>query len=160
MTILLHDAREHISSKGTKFEDDLNIHELLYADDTLLIEADAKIVEEYMHSIEIPGMQYGLAFNFGKIEALPINCEPIIKDSQGNDVKMKDAIIYLGALLSADGKPNSELSRRIGAAQADFKSLTKVWNHTNIGKKEKVNLSSILNVSKLMYALARYGSTQ
>ena len=78
---------------------------------------------------------------------------PNFPDSHGNDVKMKDAIIYLGALLSADGKPNSELSRRIGAAQADFKSLSKVWNHTNIGKKEKVKLLNVLIVSKLMYAL-------
>ena len=153
MTILLHDAREDLKEKGYDFKDEAGIHELLYADDTLLIDADAHIIAEYMYSIEQCGKHYGLEFNFAKIEALPINCKPDIEDSQSNVIKMQDAIVYFGALIAADGKPTSELSRRLGGAQADFKALAKVWNHTSVRKAEKNKLFYSLVVSKLMYAL-------
>ena len=153
MTILLHDAKANLEDKTVLLETNQIIHELLYADDTLLVEANAHNIEEYMRSIEACGKHYGLEFNIKKLEGLPINCEPEIKDSDGNPIKMKEAITYLGAMLTSDGKVHGELSKRLGATQTDFTALSKVWNHTNLSRREKMHLFNALVVPKLMYVL-------
>ena len=44
---------------------------------------------------------------------------------------------YLGGLLSDDGRICTELNARIGAATADFDKLSRIWGHSNIGKRRK-----------------------
>eukprot|EP00933_Yihiella_yeosuensis_P073257 TRINITY_DN8187_c0_g2_i2.p1 TRINITY_DN8187_c0_g2~~TRINITY_DN8187_c0_g2_i2.p1 ORF type:complete len:238 (-),score=0.27 TRINITY_DN8187_c0_g2_i2:31-744(-) len=65
----------------------------------------------------------------------------------------KESIKYLGGTLSADGKTDKELSRRIGLATADFKSLSKVWAHASISKGRKIQIYRACVQSVLMYGL-------
>ena len=48
---------------------------------------------------------------------------------------------YLGALITADGRVDSEISRRIGIATGDFWQLQKLWSHSNVTIKDKLHLS-------------------
>jgi hypothetical protein len=57
---------------------------------------------------------------------------------------------YLGASLASDGSVGSELSRRIGAASGDFRSLSKVWKHSALTTVRKLAAYSALVESKLM----------
>ena len=82
-----------------------------------------------MTTIADMGRQYGLELNWKKTECLPIRCDTILHSSDGLEIQSESSITYLGALVASDGKIDSELSRRLGAAGADFKELSKVWNH-------------------------------
>ena len=61
---------------------------------------------------------------------------------------------YLGTVLCADGRVTSELSRRIGCAKADFNSLCRVWKHSSLTTRRKINIYSCLVESKLLYGLS------
>ena len=93
------------------------IRSILYADDTLIVESDAEIVQAYMNVIRELGAQYGLSFNEGKLEVLRINHSGHLYKTDGDKIKEKEAMVYLGSLLSADGKVQADLGRRIGAAR-------------------------------------------
>ena len=61
--------------------------------------------------------------------------------------------MYLGASLSADGRVDSEVARRIGAARADFRALQRVWAHASLAVKDKVRIYDACVVSSLTYGL-------
>ena len=48
MTVALHDANANLVAQGIKFSEGMLVHELLYADDTLLVESDPDAVAAYM----------------------------------------------------------------------------------------------------------------
>ena len=56
-------------------------------------------------------------------------------------------------MLSADGRVSSELSRRLGAAAADFTQLATVWKHANISRAHKVRIFTACVVQRLLYCL-------
>ena len=61
---------------------------------------------------------------------------------------------YLGTTLAEDGRIRSERGRRIGIARADFDTLSRVWNHSALGRKRKLSIYQALVESKLLYGLA------
>ena len=63
-------------------------------------------------------------------------------------------MMYLGSTIHKDGKFSSEVSRKIGAATAEFKALQPVWKNAHLPKKRKLYLFSCLILSKLRYAVA------
>ena len=77
-------------------------------------------VQAFMNHIQKTGKNYGLSFNWRKLELLPVRCEVAIAKPDGNSVVSKESIVYLGSLLSKNGKIGPELSRRLGAARSDF----------------------------------------
>ena len=62
-------------------------------------------------------------------------------------------MIYLGGLLQYEGRGDSELSRRLGLATADFKTLEKVWLHSSLGAKRKIEIFKACVLSVLRYGL-------
>ena len=62
-------------------------------------------------------------------------------------------MVYLGGILSGDGRVESELGRRIGLAQADFNALKRVWNHASLSKQKKFRIFDACIQSKLHYGL-------
>ena len=99
MTTLVFDAKRNLEQSGTQFDTSTVTSELLYADDTLLIDSRSDVIEAYMSQISLAGQVYGLAFNWSKLEVLPINCACVIPGPDGSPVKQKDRIVYLGSLL-------------------------------------------------------------
>ena len=75
------------------------IHDLVYADDTLLIDSDASVVEAYMRHVGEAGAEYGLCYNWRKIEALPVRMRACIRKPDGLQVTEKDPMKYLGSML-------------------------------------------------------------
>jgi len=126
---------------------------LLYADDTLIVEADAEIAQYYMEAIAEVGAQYGMSYNWTKLEVLRVRHDGHIIQAAGSRVKEKDAIVYLGSLLSADGSMAPELSRRLGMAMADFEALQRVWRHASIAKARKMTIFKACVLQRLLYCL-------
>ena len=55
--------------------------------------------------------------------------------------------------MSGDGRADSELSRRIGTAAADFRQLRKLWSHADVSVTDKLRFFQSLIVSRLQYGL-------
>ena len=154
MTVLISDAHGCLAQRyGDILSKEFFIHELLYADDTLLVDCAGPSLQKYMMVIEELGREYGLELNWKKIECLPIRCQAHLSAADGSEIPEDSSITYLGALLANDGKIDSELSRRIGMAAADFKMLKKIWNHVDLSIYQKYRIFDACIISKLLYGL-------
>ena len=60
-------------------------------------------------------------------------------------------------LVSNDGRVDSELSRRLGLAAAEFRKLKRAWNHANLSRRQKLDFFESFVVSKLKYGLCTAG---
>ena len=153
MTVLMSDARAEVEhTLGDVLTADL-VHELIYADDTLLIDARGQVVQAYMDAVVSVGAQYGLQINWKKVELMAVRCNPDISDNIGKQIGNKSGIVYLGALLDSSGSIQSELVRRIGMATSDFKALATIWNHSNLTQYWKHRVFHACIASKLLYGL-------
>ena len=154
MTCLLFDAIKRINQRLGPLRASISLtRSLLYADDTLIIEASASNAQVFMEDIQREGKRYGLEFNHAKFEALQIDCNDDIVNEFGAAVKKKDSLVYLGSLISVDGRTHSEVSRRIGLASAVFKELDRVWRHASICKTKKLEIYRAIVLSNLLYGL-------
>ena len=83
-----------------------------------------------------------------------VNCdvEPV-HNPQGDAINVKESIQYLGAQLGADGRIDSEIAQKLGAAAQEFKALKRIWNHCNISSRFKFIVFTACVVQKLLYSL-------
>jgi len=154
MTILMVDARTLLSDGAREALFAGSLEEVLYADDTLVIGACGRHVEEYMAKIEACGAHYGLEIHWGKVQVLTVCTDEAVRDPSGNHIQPSDSMLYLGAVVHSNGRAYTEVGRRIGAAAADFKQLSAVWKHSTLNLPRKVELFNSMVLSKLGYALA------
>ena len=110
-------------------------------------------LQEYMQSYREVGTEYGLVFNWDKLEMTAVGKDVQILKFDGSPVKCKDNMIYLGSLLSSDGRIDTEISRRLGMAQEEFQLLSRVWNHANLSEHKKVEVFNACILSKLIYGI-------
>ena len=71
----------------------------------------------------------------------------------GQPLSTKDEAVYLGGLISTDGRPKAELTRRLGEARQLFDKLASVWRHANMSKERKRQVFEACVTSKLLYGL-------
>ena len=154
MTILMEDARALLSVEARQALSAGSLEEVLYADDTLVIGACGRHVEEYMATIESCGHHYGLEIHWGKGQGLTACTDAAVHDPSGNCIQPSDSMLYLGAMVHSNGRAHTEVGRRIGAAAKDFKQLSAVWKHSSLKLTRKVELLDSMVLSKLGYALA------
>ena len=96
MTVLMHGASKRIDEMFSSTEVPyLVARTLLYADDTLVLEGDEKIVQEYMDTIAEVGKEYGLSFNWSKLELLRVRHDGHIRLPSGKNVKEKEVMVWL-----------------------------------------------------------------
>lgn len=106
-----------------------------------------------MSYIQQAGENDYLCFTWRKLELLQARCEAATAKPDGNVVVSKDSIVYLGSLLSKNGKIGPELGRRLGAAKSDFCTLAKVWSHSNISMQKKLKVFDACGTSKQLCCL-------
>ena len=154
MSVMLSDAQELLWKDHGIVLSAGEISELIYADDTLLVGMDVGVVEKYLACIVTVGLQNGLEMNGQKVELLNIiKCSRPLVRPDGQSVESKDALIYLGSQVAADGDVTSEPARRLGMAQGDFSRLQQVWCHSGLSTKERCRVYLSCVVSKLLYGL-------
>ena len=66
MTVLMNDAKKDLADEGVQLGRDCFANDLIYADDTLLIDVNGKVLEKLMNSVGKVGRKYGLTFNWKK----------------------------------------------------------------------------------------------
>ena len=153
MSVLMADARQALEASGHTLSADLAFHDLLYADDTLLVDVHEATIQQFMDCVGLAGGEYGLTFNWSKLEALIVRTDATIRKPDGSAVAAKGAMVYLGGLLSGDGRIGPELGRRIGLAQADFRSLQRVWSHSALSHAKKLRIFETCVASRALYGL-------
>ena len=93
--------------------------------------------------------------HWGKTNALSTNTAQRLKRPDGTNIKEKTGLLYLGARIDAEGRADSEqLSRRIGMAAGDFRSLQKLLTHAGASIRDKLICLDSFVVSKLLYGLS------
>ena len=96
MTVLITDAKNKLESQGVRLSTNVLSNELLYADDTLIVDTDRDNVQQYMEAIADAGSNYGLSFNWGKLEILSSAGPCLIPTPSGSHIKQKKSIVYFG----------------------------------------------------------------
>ena len=154
MTILLEDAeRKFVAEVGEERPSYILTRDLLYADDTLIVESDALRAQRFMHIITEVGAEYGLVLNWGKVKLLRINHSGSVLSPTGVPIKVVDSLVYLGATLDKEVRHASELSRRLGQARKDFACLSQIWSHAGLGTDRKLLIYNACIVAKLLYGI-------
>ena len=155
MTVLLEDVDDIMATTfhDAGCRDYVVSRDLLYADDTLLADTNSAVLQRMTETVATVGAEYGLELHWGKTVLLRVRCAGVLLDPAGNEVTAKESAVYLGGLLSADGDPRAEVSKRMGAAWAGFLALERIWRHANITKRRKHDIYIACIVPKLMYGL-------
>ena len=92
-------------------------------------------------------------FNWDKTLQMQVATAATVVQPCGAPIKCVREAVYLGGLISCDGKASRELSRRLGEGRAIFDSLAKVWPHTNITITRKIKLYISCVANKILYSL-------
>ena len=153
MTVMMHDAVAMLGEQGKQAYDRGDLADLAYCDDTMIISVSTAHVAEFLAAIASAGERYGMSLHYGKLQAMGINTTASIPTPVGGCVSLEEQLLYLGTTLHADGNASAELSRRIGMAKGDFTVLSKVWRHSNLYIRQKVEFVTALIETKLLYSL-------
>ena len=152
MTVLFTDATGEFQSVSGLDSPPALVHDLSYADDTLILSLKPRQAESFMYRVLDAGRLNGLSLNWQNTEVLPIGCAADIQGPNGEPIKTKTSLVYLGSVISASGSITSEVNRRLGMAKADFDALNRVWKHTHLTCAKKLQIFSACVVSRLMYS--------
>ena len=153
MTVLLTDASARCRAESENQSWGDYPHDILYADDTLVIDTDARRAQLYMDCIRAGGEEYGLSFNWKKLECLAVRHGGTVHKADGAAVTPKASMKYLGSLLTETGRIGTELNQRLGAATSVFNELERVWKHASITRHRKIEIFNACVVTKLTYGL-------
>ena len=63
-------------------------------------------------------------------------------------------MVYLGSTVHANGKFGCEISRKIGAASAEFKIWHRIWKNSALPLQRKLHIFDVMILSKLRYSCA------
>jgi len=138
MSALMHDAVESLSpdAKAAYLRGDLA--DVAYADDTLLLGISSTHLTEFLAAVATSGRRYGMDLHYSKFQLLNVQCDIRVLRPDGVPVCASPGMVYLGTVLSDSGTIDSELSRRIGQARSEFRSLSKVWHRSNLARERKL----------------------
>eukprot|EP00959_Pyramimonas_sp_CCMP1952_P037983 794873-Pyramimonas_sp.AAC.1 len=97
--------------------------DLLYVDDTILVNSSAHKLQSLLNVIIEEGAAYGLELNCDKTVVMHIKHNGCIFDPCGNPLKTVEQTIYLESLIIATVSAKPELTRRIGEAKGISKAM-------------------------------------
>ena len=156
----MHDAYSLLGPSAQAARRNDQLYDILYADDTLLLGVSACHVEALAGAVEVAGANYVLNLHCGKTQALSHKTLECLRCPDGTVIESSRELIYLGGLITSDGRSDSEVSRRLGLAVANFRSLCGVWNHGSVSICDKVKYFNSFVVSTLMYGLSTLSLTK
>ena len=135
-SVLLHDVFARAALRDEPAF--LVTRDVLYADDTLLASQHQENLQKMLNDVVEEGAKYGLELNWDKTVQIHIATGMSITRPDGGPISTVREAVYLGGLITCDGKAASELSRRIGEATGMFNTLRKMWAHSSIGLARKI----------------------
>ena len=107
----------------------------MYADDTLVFGSDLSHVGQFTAAIATAGKEIGMTLHWKNTKALSVCSSVPLRDPNGECVQDAGCIGYLGGVITADGKVESELSRQNGLAARDFRALQIMWGPSRFSRR-------------------------
>ena len=150
-TVMLHDV---YATTVLDIEPDFIVtHDVLYADDTLLASSSAANMQRLVNAVVQEGAPYGLEINWSKTIQIQVSTQQHIGRPDGGPIACVREGIYLGGMLTCDGKARRELVRRLGEGRRAFDGLCKVWSHAGISRARKLHIYMTCVASKVLYSM-------
>ena len=154
MTVVVSDAVEELDAEATKAFADGRLAVQLYADDTLILADCSAHAQELLDGIARVGSRFGLSLHPDKFQLLRMNCSDKLVGPDGREIQSSDKIVYLGATLHETGDIKSELSKKFGQAWADFSQMLRLWNHSSVSLRRRIEIFQSFITSRLLYGLS------
>ena len=85
---------------------------------------------------------------------LHVNRNMEIRGAERNAITPRSFMDYLGCRIGADPSGTSEINSRLGRAWAEFAKLERLWKHSTLPPKRKLEIFQAAIVTGLMYGLA------
>ena len=124
--------------KGIKING-ININNVRYADDTVLIADSEKELQHLVDKVEAESERLGLQLNVKKTYSMVITKKvpKCVLRTKWGDVSQVESFVYLGSTLTGDGRSDTEIKRRIGIAKKAFRGLGQVLKNKQISLNTK-----------------------
>ena len=105
----------------------MNINNLRYADDTVLLAEDPMFLQALLPAVNEKGKPYGMEMNIIKTKSMVISRKSqrlkLVSVVEGKPIQQVDRMVYLGYMATEDGKCDKEIKRRIGLQELHLR----VW---------------------------------
>lgn len=142
----------------------VNLNNLRYADDTTLLADSQQKLQDMLNRVVAESELKGLEINkkksftmvFSKKEINP-GCNITVN---GEMLIQVQSFSYLGSMVSADGRSDTEIKRRIGIAKTTYKKLEKVLNSKCITLDTRMRLLKCYVWSTLLYGCESWTISQ
>ena len=132
-----------------------NINNLRYADDTVLLAENESDLQVLLSSVNEEGRKYGMKVNIDKTKVMVISrTDPFPEINillNGSKLQQVSTMVYLGHLISSNGKCEKEIKRRIEIARGAFESMRNVLTSRNIKIHTRRKLTQGYIWSTLLY---------
>ena len=154
MFVMFTDVKDKFNNpRQRKTFQGINFHELLYADDTLIIAQSSKTANDYLHVVEEESEYLHLKLNQAKCCYIAYNCRGTIRFKNGEKMKCTEEATYLGASVTERAEPRHEIRKRISVTMALLHKLDVFWLKTNCSKRWKLLVFNAVVTSKVLYGL-------
>jgi len=147
----------------------VHVMDVDYADDQALLDGTKEGLQETTDLLGKFCEYSGLFINVDKTKSMAVSRSssqrPFTKESTldikvyGKEVEQVSEFKYLGALLSADGCLDKEISARLQKATGAFNSLYPVWNNRNIWTNTKMRIYKAAVLTILCYGCETWNTT-
>ena len=135
----------------------ININNLRYADDTALVAESAADLQELISAVNEKGKPYGMEMNVEKTKSMAVSkMSPVTRANitlDGAEIKQTANMVYLGHMMTEDGKNETEIKRRIEIARSAFYNMSKILTSRSIKVETKKRL-----VKCYIWSTLRYGA--
>ncbi|KAG1705108.1 Proto-oncogene tyrosine-protein kinase receptor Ret [Nymphon striatum] len=131
----------------------VNINNLRYADDTVLIATSEEELQVLLDRVVEASAERGLTINDDKTKCISKTPQkPKCHIKVGNiKIKETESFSYLGSLVTSDGKCKKEVRKRIGISKDNFQKLRPIFTNRNISMQLKIRLPKCYIWSILTY---------
>ena len=142
----------------------IKINNLRYADDTVLLAESEEKLQDIVNTVKTESEKFGLHMNIRKTKSMLFSKQkeipPISIVVNGQTVEQVKHFQYLGALVTEDGKCESEIKRRIALAKSKFSNMRSILTCHDLPLRTKVRLTKCYIWSTLLYGCETWSMTR
>ena len=132
LTTITHDVRKNLNLQenidlAAGQLHNINLSELYYADDTLIMASTSKAAETILQHIENESEKYNMKLNYAKCIHLRMNDLHTVTYDNGEEMTMKTEATYLGGKIFANGSYKTIIRHRITNTWITIRKLDMLW---------------------------------
>jgi hypothetical protein len=132
-----------------------NYNNFRYADDTALVADSPEKLQNILDKVDEISEQYGLKINIKKTKIMVVSRDTDKEFDikvQNQKLEKVEEFIYLGHLITSDGKYEREIKRRIAIAKSNFEKMSSILTTRNIKLQIRKRLLQCYVMSTFLYA--------